>query len=162
MNLERVQAYDLPDAFAIEQVNLTRWSEIHQRALANSTNELVLGETKLFFATRAGSTQKFLDEMNTLSEKVVGTKFTDTQLGREVNYIKDNLVQFVIKRLAAMAGISITGKLAWKPATEAAEKIKLALSRPSTEASSDEASDSADEDAASQQKKPTPPPKIKR
>jgi hypothetical protein len=117
----------LPDPFVAEQSLIDRWEVIHGRALESSTNDLMVAEVLLFMRTRLGATHRFIDQLNAASQKYMGKKFIDSRVGSEVSNIRDAFVTYLIKRVATLAGIALTGKLAEEPTKKVYKSIKMAL-----------------------------------
>ena len=106
INSEEVQVFNMPDPFILNPGQLKVWQEIYERALYNSTNELVLNETKLFFRTRIGQTRGFVRDMNKLTEKYFNKRFTDTVFGKEFYQFQQHIVYTAVRRLGLFFGLT--------------------------------------------------------
>lgn len=112
INSEEIRPFDLPEPFSIPKENLGPWADVYDRALFNSTNELVVGETRLFFKTRVGATRSFVNKMNTMTEKYFGKRFTETQFGQEFREYERNLFVNALTKIGKFLGITVPSGLA--------------------------------------------------
>ncbi len=95
---EKVQTFDLPEPFMVRRDELRVWDEIYQRAMDGSMTGLVKGELKLFVSTRLGNTRRFIREMNQLTSKYFGQKFTETTYGVEFKKFEQSLVMNMVSK----------------------------------------------------------------
>ena len=107
MNSEQVPAMNLPDVFAVSPRQIETWAPLYERALANSTNEIVVSEGRLFVRTHAGQTRRFVRDMNKLTEKFFGRRFTDSEMGREFHAYQKHIAVLAIQRMGLALGVTI-------------------------------------------------------
>ncbi|MCC7441201.1 MAG: hypothetical protein IT285_06195 [Bdellovibrionales bacterium] len=113
INSERVSAFNLPDPFVPGSADLARWAPVYERALYNSTNDLVVGEARLFFRTRVGHTRKFVQDMNKLTERYIGRRFTETRFGKEFYQFNRGLASVTLRRIGGFLGVTIPSGVAY-------------------------------------------------
>ncbi|HTL12471.1 MAG TPA: hypothetical protein VL588_08295 [Bdellovibrionota bacterium] len=114
LNSEHVPAFNLPDTMVPNAPELARWSPVYERALYNSTNDIVVNESKLWFRTRIGHTRQFITKMNELTEKYVGRRFTETRFGKEFYRFNKTLAQTALTRVGTFLGVTIPSGMAYK------------------------------------------------
>jgi hypothetical protein len=107
VNSEEVQAFDIPDPFVPVGNEMEVWKEFYDRALYNSTHELVLNETSQFFKAQAGSTRRFVREMNENTGRWFGMRFTDSPLGQEFLQFNRSFATVTVQRMGGILGLSL-------------------------------------------------------
>jgi hypothetical protein len=107
VNSEEVRAFDLPDAFVPSASEMQVWKEYYDRAIYNSTHELVVRESKAFFSAQAGATRQFVRSMNEMTGKYFGKRFTESELGQEFVEYNRSVARVAIERVAKFLGISL-------------------------------------------------------
>jgi hypothetical protein len=111
VNVEEVRAFDLSDAFVPAANEMAVWQDFYDRALYNSTHELVVNESRAFFRAQVGSTRKFVRDMNELTGKYFGKRFTESQLGQEFLEYNRGVATTVITRIAGFLGLTVPPSL---------------------------------------------------
>ncbi len=114
INSEVVQPFDLPDAFVPSQAQMRGWKDLSDNALVDASNQLVIGEAKLFIQTQAGRTRSFVRKLNDMTGKYFGQKFTDSQAGQGFKDYSDRAAVAFLKRAGAVVGISVPPTLGVK------------------------------------------------
>jgi hypothetical protein len=112
INSEEVQAFNLPDSFIPAREEIAAWQSFYDRALFNSTNELVLNESRLFFRSAVGETRAFVRQMNELTGKYFGKRFTESALGQEFLEYNRHIAMVVLGRIGRVLGVSLPPGLA--------------------------------------------------
>jgi len=107
VNSEEARAFDLPDAFVPSTNEMQVWKEFYDRALYNATHELVLHETKAFFAAQVGGTRQFVRGMNDMTGKYFGKHFTDSELGQEFLEYNRSVARVTIERMGKFLGLTL-------------------------------------------------------
>ncbi len=111
VNSEEVRAFDLSDAFVPSGNEMQVWRDFYDRALYNSTHELVVNESKAFFRAQVGATRQFVREMNDLTGKYFGKKFTESQLGQEFLEYNRSTATVAIQRIGQFLGLTVPPSL---------------------------------------------------
>ena len=107
VNSEEARSFDLPDAFVPSTNEMQVWKEFYDRALYNATHELVLHETKAFFAAQVGATRQFVRGMNDMTGKYFGKRFTDSELGQEFLDYNRSVARVTIERMGKFLGLTL-------------------------------------------------------